>query len=515
MIKSQLLGKIAVGKTKINEKFNFVFEKNNILVYENSIKEFEGNIFFIGISQNKKYLFIFSEKNNEIITKFDGDLFYDDEKNILKRCSFSHKNVLTVQSLFDFTKPVVVGLKNSFGFGDRIGLANPAHLRSLNEDDDFFPILAQQSIRELSRTIRTADEVMDAAVWAVMQEGWTNGFGSDADHLKTTEDIDNMMKAGFTMFTFDPGDHVVNEADAMSMEDLEKYISNLQWDSSSSTDAVLERYADKNIKVSEALTLKPTKEAALRALVKYGKSILHIKMMYSYLADTYPNRDVEIEVSVDETESVTTPFEHYFMVNELTQLGIEFVSLAPRFIGDFEKGIDYKGDLEVFKTEYLKHIAIAEHFGSYKISLHSGSDKFSVYKVIGSLHKGYTHVKTAGTSYLEALRVVASTNEDLFRRILDFARENYNEQKKTYHVSADLNKVKESKEYSKEELADLLNRDDARQVFHVTFGLVLTIKNENGDYIFRDGIYKCLEKNEDLHYQYLIKHFRKHLDPFK
>jgi hypothetical protein len=203
------------------------------------------------------------------------------------------------------------------------------------------------------------------------------------------------------------------------------------------------------------------------------------------------------------------------MVNELTQLGIEFVSLAPRFIGDFEKGIDYKGDLEVFKTEYLKHIAIAEHFGSYKISLHSGSDKFSVYKVIGSLHKGYTHVKTAGTSYLEALRVVASTNEDLFRRILDFARENYNEQKKTYHVSADLNKVKESKEYSKEELADLLNRDDARQVFHVTFGLVLTIKNENGDYIFRDGIYKCLEKNEDLHYQYLIKHFRKHLDPFK
>jgi len=174
----------------------------------------------------------------------------------------------------------------------------------------------------------------------------------------------------------------------------------------------------------------------------------------------------------------------------------------------------YKGDLEIFKVEYLKHIAITEHFGNYKISLHSGSDKFSVYKVIGSLHKGYTHVKTAGTSYLEALRVTASADEELFREIFDFAKANYEVEKKTYHVSADLNKVKNASEYSEEELADLLNQDDARQIFHVTFGLVLTIKDDAGKYIYRDRIYKCLEENEELHYKYLVKHFRRHLDPF-
>ena len=110
---------------------------------------------------------------------------------------------------------------------------------------------------------------------------------------------------------------------------------------------------------------------------------------------------------------------HYFFANELTRLGVKYVSLAPRFIGAFEKGIDYKGDLDVFKTEYQKHLSIVRHFGNYKISLHSGSDKFSVYKVIGSLHEALTHVKTAGTSYLEALRVVAAKQPDFFREILD------------------------------------------------------------------------------------------------
>lgn len=502
-------------KTLSNEKFLVNIGPDEVLTYENSFHKQDDNLFFTGTIANEKYLFIAATKDSkELLNKFEGSILETGEEISIKKCVKSHNNVKVIQELFDFTNPKVVGLKNSFGFGDRIGLANPAHLRSLNATDDFAPILAQQSIRELSRTIRKAKEVMDAAVWAVMQEGWTAGFGSDADHLKTTEDIDTMVNAGFTMFTFDPGEHVVNEADTMSIDELEKYISDLQWDSSSSTSEVLQKYSEKEISVDNEFTLSPSKEDSLRAIVKYGKSILHIKMMYSYLKATYPEVDVEIEVSVDETESVTTPFEHFFMVNELTQLGVEFVSIAPRFIGDFEKGIDYKGDLGIFKEEYLKHIAIAEHFGNYKISLHSGSDKFSVYEVIGSLNKGYTHVKTAGTSYLEALRVAASADEKLFREIFDFAQANYEHEKKTYHVSADLNKVKKGSEYSKEELADLLNQDDARQIFHVTFGLVLTIKNNDGKYIFRNRIYNCLEVNEELHYKYLVKHFRRHLDPF-
>ncbi len=507
---------LELQKKEKNGMSKFYFAPNLIIdIYNNSVIKHEELLLFVGVIEYKKYLYILHTRDSsDIVEKYSGTVILKNSEATLKQCEMSIENSKVTQEIFDFTRPILLGYKNSFGFGDRIGLANPAHLRSLKAEDDFAPILAQQSIRELSRTVRTAEQVMAMAVWAVMQEGWKSGFGSDADHLKTEIDIDTMVNAGFTMFTFDPSDHVVNEADTMSIEELEKYISDLEWDSSSSTTEVLQKYADQEISISDSFALKPSKEDSMRALVKYGKSILHITNMYSYLKKTYPDAPVEIEVSVDETESVTTPFEHFFMANELTQLGVKFISLAPRFIGDFEKGIDYKGDLNIFRVEYLKHIAITEHFGNYKISLHSGSDKFSVYEVIGSLHKGYTHVKTAGTSYLEALRVAASADEELFREIFDFAKANYETEKKTYHVSADLNKVKNASEYSKEELADLLNQDDARQIFHVTFGLVLTIKDDAGKYIYRDRIYKCLEENEELHYKYLVKHFRRHLDPF-
>jgi len=212
----------------------------------------------------------------------------------------------------------------------------------------------------------------------------------------------------------------------------------------------------KTINISKDLVFKPDEIQLKRALVKYGNALAHIKMMNDYLTKTYPKYESEVEVSVDETESVTTPFEHYFIANELNRLGVKYVSLAPRFIGDFEKGIDYKGDIDLFKQEYIKHLAITKYFGSYKISLHSGSDKFAVYKVIGSLKDAYTHVKTAGTSYLEALRVIAAREPQLFREILDFARGLYETEKKSYHVSAKLENVKSSSEYSDKELVDYL-----------------------------------------------------------
>ncbi|UCD30611.1 MAG: hypothetical protein JSV03_01675, partial [Planctomycetota bacterium] len=103
--------------------------------------------------------------------------------------------------------PKVCGLSTSIGLGDRLGLATPGHLRAI-EGTGCVPFLAQQSIREMTRTQRTPAQVMDDAMWGVCQVGWREGFGSDADHLKTPVDIDTCLEVGFTMYTFDPGDHV-------------------------------------------------------------------------------------------------------------------------------------------------------------------------------------------------------------------------------------------------------------------------------------------------------------------
>ena len=420
-----------------------------------------------------------------------------------------------MQNIFPFTNAITIGLNNSFGFGDRLGLANPAHIRSMLKSE-FKPVLAQQSIRELSRTNRTPAEVMDAAVWAVFQEGYEKGFGADADHLKTIDDIDLMVENGFTMFTFDPSEFVINEADSVSEQELDKLINNLNWKGlHSNIKAITDIYLDKEFVLSDSLTIKPDLLGIKRALVKYGNAVVHIKILYDYLVTNYPNYDSEVEISVDETESVTTPFEHFFFAKELLRLNVKFISLAPRFIGDFEKGIDYKGDLDFFKQEYLKHLAITKYFGNYKISLHSGSDKFSVYKVIGSIKDAYTHIKTAGTSYLEALKVMSIKEPNFFREILDYCTALYEQEKKTYHVSADLDKIKSAKDYIDNELESLFYDDNVRQVLHVTFGRILTDKTSNGNYKFKDRLLDYLKTYEETYYEIIEIHFHKHLDPFK
>jgi len=488
-----------------------------VYIYPKSINTYNELTFFIGRVNYEKVLFIVTNyTNSNLLKNYEGKILELENKDIVvKQCPQNHSNALQLQEYFTYTKPILLGLSNSFGFGDRIGLANHAHIRSL-VGSDFRPILAQQSIRELTRTKRTPEQVMDVAIWAVFQEGYKGGFGSDADHLKTTEDIDLMINAGFTMFTFDPNEYVINEADSIDIPALETKAEKINWNSLDDTfPNMLKRYTGVEFDLKEGLIIKPSYEDILRATVKYGNAIGHLRTLYNYLKTEYSYLPYEVEISVDETESVTTPFEHFFIASELNRLGVKIVSLAPRFIGDFEKGIDYKGDLEIFKTEYLKHVKIAEYFGSYKISLHSGSDKFGVYKTIGSLKRGFTHVKTAGTSYLEALKVVAFAEPTEFRKILDFARIEYEKEKNSYHVSADLKNVFASDKYSDEQLLELFTQNDARQVLHVTFGTVLTIDDENGKYIFRDIIYNCLKKNEEVHYNYLINHFRNHLNPFK
>src|SRR5689334_17170094 len=102
-----------------------------------------------------------------------------------------------------------LGLSPSFGFGDRIGLATPGHVEAMRRaGEGIAPIFPQQSIREMARTGRSPQHVMDDALRGMRRAGWTGTTGADADHLKTTEDVDATAAVGFTFFTIDPSEHV-------------------------------------------------------------------------------------------------------------------------------------------------------------------------------------------------------------------------------------------------------------------------------------------------------------------
>src|SRR5918993_1399609 len=117
--------------------------------------------------------------------------------------------------------PVPLGLAPSFGFGDRLGLATPGHVASMRRaGQGVAPIFAQQSIREMTRTVRSPDQVMGDALRGASESGWTEPQGADADHLKTPQDVDRTAAAGFCFFTIDPSDHVDGKADTYDADTL-------------------------------------------------------------------------------------------------------------------------------------------------------------------------------------------------------------------------------------------------------------------------------------------------------
>jgi hypothetical protein len=124
------------------------------------------------------------------------------------------------------------------------------------------------------------------------------------------------------------------------------------------------------------------------------------------------------------------------------------------------------------------------------------------------------HLKTAGTSYLEALRAIAGTDPSLFREILAFAFERYDEDRASYHVSADPTKVPTPDQLSNGELPTVLDGFDGREMLHVTFGSVLTAKSTDEGYRFRDRLLAALQADEEAHYAALEAHFDRHIAPF-
>jgi hypothetical protein len=219
----------------------------------------------------------------------------------------------------------------------------------------------------------------------------------------------------------------------------------------------------------------------------------------------------DFEISIDETLSPTTPLQHFFVARELTDAGVSFATMAPRFCGEFQKGVDYIGDLAQFEREIKIHAVIARHF-KYKLSIHSGSDKFSVFPSIGRETRGIFHVKTAGTNWLEAMRVVAMTDPGLYREVHSYALSAFSEATQYYHVTTDLSKIPDINTLKDEDLPGLFNQNDARQLIHITYGLILNKKTAAGSFAFKDRLYKLWRDHEEEYAAALVKHIGKHLD---
>lgn len=468
-------------------------------VYPFSINKFENSILFIAKCENDKKLIICYD--SEIYLKIDGiektinDLKY-------KVCLLSSVNCKLLRNFFPFMSPVkVLSDGVSMGLGDRLGLATAGHIK-LFKSSITKPVFAQQSIRELTLTSRTYQEVLDDASWAIFQEGYKGGFGADGDHLKTAQEVEMALNCGYTMITLDCSEHIDNTiASKTDSEILSLY--------NESVFQILEsKYLNKTHTLKDGTKITYTLNNFMKTILIYGKAVEFATDIYNkYFRNS---TQADFEMSIDETLTPTSPEDHFFVANELIGNGVRPATIAPRFCGEFQKGIDYIGDITQFENEFIIHQKISEHFG-YKISVHSGSDKFTVFPIIGKLVNGNCHIKTAGTNWLEAIRVVAQKDPSLYREIHNFALNHLNEAKKYYHIKADVKNIPPLEKLSNDELPELMNLDDSRQVIHITYGLILSALNSDGSNKFKDKIYKLLHKYEDEYYNGLVKHIGRHL----
>jgi len=440
---------------------------------------------------------------------FEGECAEHDGQTLLLG-PLTPRNAAALRAHHPWLRPRMLGLRTSAGMGDRLGLATPGHVQAVRAaGGDIAPIFAQQSIREMTRTGRTPQQVMDDATWGIFQGGWREGVGADADHQKTTADLDDCLAARFTFFTIDPGEHVDNSAETASLADLRAAAENLPTEVQPRAASLSGKSFD-----IEGDHILFDEHTLLKAAVKYGRAVAHVATMHRHLMQKTGGENCELEVSVDETEQPTSHAEHVYIASELRRLGVQWVSLAPRYIGRFEKGVDYIGDLNAFERDFATHAAIARQLGPYKLSLHSGSDKFSVYAIAMRQTRGLVHLKTAGTSYLEALRTIAALDPDFFHAIYAFARERYETDRASYHVSAQLGRAPLPDEVADRDLPQLLEQFDAREILHVTFGSVLTERTADGRRSFYDPFVSLLRANAEAYAANLKSHFLRHLKPF-
>ena len=475
-------------------------------VYISSIKSEKDNYFFMVKDDKEKFLVVVAV--SDLVKKFEGSVLeekeVDENKLIIKKCYLNSHNLSLLRETFPWLNPSFCGLRASFGTGDRLGIATPAHLQAF-KGKDIFPILAQQSVREMARTERNWQKVLDDTIWGCFEAGHEGPFGADADHVKEVKELKEAADCGFTMFTIDPSGFIRNDIERLSEKELEQLYNQI-----SNGKEIENLYLNKKYKIGKQ-ELIFDEESLKEIILTYSEALNHVVKCYEFLKD-YKKEKFDLEISVDETPTVTSPLAHLFIVLELQRRGVDFQNLALHFLGDWQKGIEYIGNVGEFAREFSLHAILAKSVGGYKLSLHTGSDKFSVYPIFFQETDGLCHIKTAGTSWLEEAKVVAMKDPALYREIHRFALENFEKDRASYNLTTNLSRIPDIDTIADDELLNLFKQNDSRQLIHITYGSILRAKDDEGKYIFKDRIYKILFKYEEDHYRELSNHIKRHLE---
>ncbi|MEI7534471.1 MAG: tagaturonate epimerase family protein [Verrucomicrobiae bacterium] len=371
--------------------------------------------------------------------------------------------------------------KYSFGMGDRFAHQAQAQLqaclRAAQAGVSITPVW-NKSNREHVIIGSEPAGVRAAAAFAAQSLAWRQPFFVDADHIRL-ETVDRFI-APSDFFTIDVADSIGKPADAQTVQ------------------AFVERHPELVGKISVAGIDRPleiTRAEAERVANKFLLAVQNAGKIYRHVARAKGAANFVTEVSMDETDSPQAPHELLIILAALADERVPLQTVAPKFTGRFNKGVDYVGDVRQFEREFNDDLCIIRFaVGRYglpddlKLSVHSGSDKFSIYPAIRralARHGAGVHVKTAGTTWLEECIGLAEAGGDglkLAKEIYAGALEHFDELCAPYATVIDINRTKLPSAavvnaWSSEQFTSAVRHDQSnpafnpylRQLLHVGF----------------------------------------------
>ncbi len=407
--------------------------------------------------------------------------------------------------------------KYSFGVGDRFSHQGRAQLQAIiragQSGIDVTPVW-NKSHREHTIIKTEPGDVRTEADGAVKALGWTGPYFVDADHIGL-KNVDLFLDSS-DFFTLDVADFIGTAADesdvAGFVDKYKKYVGSLTIPG-----------------IDEALDV--TQEQIATVANKVLLAIKDAGRIYRHIESAKGKDNFITEVSMDETDLPQSPIEMLFILAAIADEAIPVQTIAPKFTGRFNKGVDYVGDIEQFAKEFEQDLSVisfaVKEFGlpeNLKLSVHSGSDKFSIYEPIGSALKKFNaglHIKTAGTTWLEELIGLALAGDDglaIAKRVYIEALGRFDELCGPYATVIDIDRDKlpspqAVEQYNGEEFAGALRHDQScdkynpnfRQLLHVGYKVAAEMGSEYTD---------ALKKHEQIIAQNVTENiFERHIKP--
>lgn len=371
----------------------------------------------------------------------------------------------------------------SLGHGDRFGRQGVAQLQAVLDARaagiDIAPVW-NKSMREHTLIGSPPQSLRDEADAAVKQLGYAGPYFVDADHI-TLNTVESFLPCS-DFFTLDVAEDLGKPP--RSSETATRYL------------AALTALGDVQVQPGAA-PLVYDRVAAEALIQAYGGAVEAAKTLYEKIAAARPDAPFAIEVSMDETETTQGPQELLAILCLLALEGVPAQTIAPKFTGRFNKGVDYVGDVPTFREEFETDLLVVRYavarFGlpeTLKLSVHSGSDKFSLYPIIHELietHDAGLHLKTAGTTWLEEVIGLAEAGGealDFVKQLYADALEHYDELTAPYATVLDIDRsqlpaVADAQNWTGAQVVAMVAHDQAeplfnnslRQFFHVSFKL--------------------------------------------